>query len=82
MLTRLALADLLREKGRPVVLILDDPLVNSDDERFWRMELALRKAADSSLQIVILTCHEARYEALGAKIIRLADCRMDGRGLN
>jgi len=74
-LTRLALADLLREKGRPVVLILDDPLVNSDDERFRRMEWALRKAAESSLQIIILTCHEARYETLGAKIIRLADCR-------
>ena len=74
-LTRLALADLLREKGRPVALILDDPLVNSDDERFRRMELALRKAA-ASLQIVVLTCHEARYESLGAKIVRLADCRM------
>ena len=73
-LTRLALADLLRKKGRPVALILDDPLVNSDDERFRRMELALRKAA-ASLQIVILTCHEARYESLGAKIVRLADCR-------
>ena len=73
-LTRLALADLLREKGRPVALILDDPLVNSDDERFRRMELALRKAA-ASLQIVVLTCHEARYETLGAKTIRLADCR-------
>ena len=77
-LTRLALADLLREKGRPVALILDDPLVNSDDERFRRMELALRKAA-ASLQIVVLTCHEARYESLGAKIVRLADCRMGDR---
>ena len=76
-LTRLALADLLREKGRPVALILDDPLVNSDDERFRRMELALRKAA-ASLQIVILTCHESRYESLGAKIVRLADCRTGG----
>ena len=76
-LTRLALADLLREKGRPVALILDDPLVNSDDERFRRMELALRKAA-ASLQILVLTCHEARYEALGAKIVRLADCRTGG----
>ena len=76
-LTRLALADLLRERGRPVVLILDDPLVNSDDERFRRMELALRKAASSPLQIVILTCHEARYETMGAKIIRMADCQME-----
>ena len=74
-LTRLALADLLREKDKPVALILDDPLVNSDDERFRRMALALRKAA-SSLQILILTCHESRYEKLGAKIIRLAECRI------
>ncbi len=73
-LTRLALANLLREKDKPVALILDDPLVNSDDERFRRMALALRKAADS-LQILILTCHESRYEKLGAKIIRLAECR-------
>ncbi len=80
-LTRLALAELLREKGSPVALILDDPLVNSDDERFRQMALALRKAAkaaDFPLQILILTCHEARYETLGANIIRLADCRMSG----
>ncbi|MYK82138.1 MAG: AAA family ATPase [Gammaproteobacteria bacterium] len=75
-LTRLALADLLREKDKPVTLILDDPLVNSDDKRFRRMMLALRKAA-SSLQILILTCHEARYETLGAKMIRLADCQIE-----
>ena len=73
-LTRLALADLLRESGKPVVLILDDPLVNTDAERFRRMQLALRKAA-ASLQIIVLTCHEARYESLGAKMIRLVDCK-------
>ena len=72
-LTRLALADFLREKGKPVSLILDDPLVNSDDERFRRMEIALRKAA-KNVQIIILTCHEARYTTLGAKMIRLSDC--------
>ena len=76
-LTRLALADLLREKGKPAALILDDPLVNSDDPRFLRMQLALRKAA-GTLQIIVLTCHEGRYESLGAKTIRLADCRTGG----
>ena len=75
--TRLALADLLREKGKPVALILDDPLVNSDPGRFRRMERALRKAA-VSLQIIVLTWNEARYESLGAKIVRLADCRTGG----
>ena len=73
-LARLALADLLREKGKPVVLILDDALVNCDDERFKRMARALRKAA-KNVQIIILTCHEARYQALGSTMVRLMDCK-------
>ena len=75
-LARLALADLLREKGKPVVLILDDALVNCDDARFNRMALALRKAAEN-VQIIILTCHEARYRSLGATMVRLMDCQAD-----
>ncbi len=75
-LARLALADLLREKGKPVVLILDDALVNCDDTRFKRMANALRKAAEN-VQIIILTCHEARYDALGATRVRLMDCKAD-----
>ena len=74
-LTRLALADLLREKGKPVALVLDDPLVNSDDERFRRMRTALHKAAEN-VQIVVLTCHEDRYKTLGTRTIRLSDCRV------
>ena len=73
-LTRLALADLLREKGKPVALVLDDPLVNSDDERFRRMGTALHKAAEN-VQIVVLSCHEDRYKTLDARTIRLSDCR-------
>ena len=69
-LVRLAMADLLREQGKPVMLILDDPLVNSDDGRFDRMACALRRAA-KHLQILILTCHETRYKSLGANTIRL-----------
>ena len=72
-LARLALADLLREKGRPVALILDDALVNCDDDRFKRMGTALRRAAEH-VQILILTCHEARYQTLGARTVRLIDC--------
>ena len=72
-LARLALADLLREKGKPVALILDDALVNCDDDRFKRMGTALRRAAEH-VQILILTCHEARYQTLGARTVRLMDC--------
>lgn len=77
-LVRLALADLLREKGKPVMLVLDDALVNCDDDRFRRMELALRRAAEN-LQILILTCHEIRYQSLGAKMVRLMDCYASSR---
>ena len=71
-LVRLAMADVLREQGKPVMLILDDPLVNSDDTRFEGMSRALRKAA-KHLQILILTCHADRYQPIGAKTIRLME---------
>ena len=73
-LVRLAMADLLREQGKPVMLILDDPLVNSDDGRFEGMARALRKAAEN-LQIFVLTCHEARYKSLGAQIVPMKKCK-------
>ena len=71
-LVRLAMADILREQGKPVMLILDDPLVNSDDSRFEGMSRALRKAA-KHLQILILTCHADRYQSIGAKTVRLVE---------
>jgi DNA repair exonuclease SbcCD ATPase subunit len=73
-LARLAFAELLLEKGQPVALILDDPLVNSDDGRFRGMELALRRAA-KKVQIIILTCHQSRYMTIGAPMIKLSECR-------
>ncbi len=72
-LTRLAFADFLDETGQPAALILDDALVYADDERFGRMQLVLRRAAER-LQILILTCRERDYRGIGAPIIRLADC--------
>lgn len=73
-ITRLAFADLLHEKGQPVAVVLDDALVYADDERFERMQLILRRAAQH-YQVLILTCRERDYLNLGAPIIRLADCR-------
>src|SRR5690606_36957288 len=73
-ITRLAFADLLHEKGQPVAVVLDGALVYADDERFERMQLILRRAAQH-YQVLILTCRERDYLNLGAPIIRLADCR-------
>jgi uncharacterized protein YhaN len=44
-LTRLALAELLLEQGRPATVILDDALVFSDDDRLDRMFDILNAAA-------------------------------------
>ncbi len=72
-LARLALAEILLEDDKPVAVILDDPLVNSDDERFRLMSAALREAA-AKMQILILTCHEQRHQSLGAEMVQLQDC--------
>jgi recombinational DNA repair ATPase RecF len=57
--TRLALAEVLAEKERQV-LVLDDPMVNTDTERLARvLELIAEKSAH--LQFLILTCHPGRY---------------------
>ena len=72
-LTRLAFADLLRERGVVAPVVLDDALVNSDPRRFERMLLAIRRAA-KNLQIIVLTCDEADWVQAGAPMIRLANC--------
>lgn len=76
-LTRLAFADLLRERGVIAPVVLDDALVNSDPRRFERMLLAIRRAA-KNLQIIVLTCDEADWVQAGAPMIRLVDCMRAG----
>jgi hypothetical protein len=73
-LTRLAFADFLRERGQPAAVILDDALAYSDCNRFDRMQLVLRKAS-KNLQVIVLTCRELDYIGRGLPIVRLADCR-------
>ena len=73
-LVRLAFAVNLREKGVPAAVILDDALVYADDDRFERMQLALRKAA-ATVQILILTCRPRDWRQFGAPIRRLVDGR-------
>ena len=67
-LTRVAFADLLIEKGKPASLILDDALVFADDDRF---ETVLEILADAArrMQVIILSCRMSAYRALDAKRI-------------
>jgi hypothetical protein len=61
---RLAYADLLQQAGRPTLLILDDALVNTDDERLGPMKRVLYDAAQRH-QVLIFTCHPAAWRDLG-----------------
>lgn len=70
-LTRLAFADLLLEKGAPVSLILDDPLVYSDDNRLEIMTEILEEAAER-MQIILLTCRSKAFRHVSANRIMLA----------
>ncbi len=68
-LTRLAIADLLREEGRPVSLILDDPLVYADDTRLDLMTEILTEAAQH-MQVILLTCRERAFRHItGTRLV-------------
>jgi len=69
-ISRLALADILREGGHSSCVVLDDPLVNADQERLERMHLVLHRAATHQ-QILIFTCRERDFLGLGAPIFRI-----------
>ena len=70
-LTRIAFADLLIEKGKPASLLLDDALVFADDDRFEAMLEILAEAAQRML-IIILSCRTSAYRGLEAKRLLLA----------
>ncbi len=61
---RLAYADLLQEAGKPTLLILDDALVNTDEDRLGQMKRVLYDAA-ARHQVLIFTCHPAAWRDLG-----------------
>ncbi|WP_206454900.1 AAA family ATPase [Aurantimonas marina] len=68
--TRIALAQVLKKGGHPTTVILDDALVNTDEKRLERMHLVLQKAA-AELQIIVLTCRERDFRGLGAPLFRI-----------
>lgn len=69
-LTRLAFADLLKDRGAPVSLILDDPLVYSDDARLDAMTTLLGEAS-GRMQVILFTCRERAFRHLEGNRITL-----------
>jgi hypothetical protein len=64
LIARLAYADLLRDAGRPTLVILDDALVHSDESRLAQMKRVLFDAGTRH-QILLFTCHPANWRDLG-----------------
>jgi uncharacterized protein YhaN len=70
-LTRIAFADLLVEKGKPASLVLDDALVFSDDVRFDTM-LEILTEVSRRMQVIILTCRASLFRSLDANKVRMS----------
>lgn len=62
LLVRLALGHILAQDERQLV-ILDDPLTNTDDIRMTHCLQILQEAA-KRIQIILLTCHPDRYSSI------------------
>jgi hypothetical protein len=70
-LARLGFASIEAAAGRPVPVILDDAMVYADDARIARMFESLSTAACQH-QVIILTCRERAFSAIGGNRLRLA----------
>jgi uncharacterized protein YhaN len=64
LISRLAYADLLKESGRPTLIILDDALVHSDQQRLAQMKRILFDAGQRH-QILLFSCHPENWRDLG-----------------
>jgi len=72
LLVRLAFAQLLADTGTPAPLIIDDAVVSTDDGRLKRLFEALKLAAKSH-QVLMLSCRERDFDALGGHRIALTE---------
>ena len=75
LISRLAYADLLREAGRPTLIILDDALVHCDHRRLEQMKRMLFDAAERH-QILLFTCHPSHWDDLGVAARDLPTLKM------
>lgn len=73
-ISRLAYADLLKEAGRPTLIILDDVLVYSDPGRLAQMKRVLFDAAQRH-QVLLFTCHPENWRDMGVPLRALQTVR-------
>jgi DNA repair exonuclease SbcCD ATPase subunit len=69
---RLAYADLLKDAGRPTLLIFDDAVTHSDKGRLERIKQLLLQAA-SRHQVLLLSCHPENWDDVGVPMRAMDD---------
>lgn len=67
LISRFAYADLLAAAGKPTLLILDDALVHSDEQRLAQMKRVIFDASQRH-QVLLFTCHPNAWRDVGASI--------------
>lgn len=77
LISRLAYADLLREAGKPTLIILDDALVHSDAGRLAQMKRVLFDAATRH-QVLLFSCHPENWRGLGVAARQLRTLKSTG----
>lgn len=77
LISRLAYADMLKEAGKPTLIILDDALVHSDSQRLAQMKRVLFDAAQRH-QILLFSCHPENWQDLGIRQREMNGLRVDG----
>jgi len=70
-ISRLAYADLLKEGGRPTLIIMDDALVHSDPQRLQQMQRVVFDASQRH-QILVFTCHPENWRSAGADPVAIS----------
>lgn len=61
LIARLAVAEFLSKDVYCPPLILDDPFVHTDDDRFLRLMTVLARLSADRRQILLFTCHQTRH---------------------
>ncbi len=69
-ISRFAYADLLKQAGRPTLLILDDALVHSDAQRLAQMKRVLFDATQRH-QVLLFTCHPEAWRDMAVTLRQL-----------
>ena len=69
-ISRLAYADLLKEAGRPTLIILDDALVHTDAQRLEQMKRVIFDASKRH-PVLVFSCHPAAWKNVAANPVAI-----------